>query len=436
MEAFPIKPIISIYQFCPVQSDVDKNWYQVERAIGSAARQGADLILLPELWSTGAMDEGLAHLADSTPGLLSAMKDLAGRLGITISGSMPERCWDAPGGKIFNTSFLVFPSGRIVGYRKIHLFAPMGEERIFSQGVQPVVTSFGDGSSQSSIAPAICFDLRFPELIRTLAFQGMEILLVSALWPIVRRQHFDTLLRCRAMENQCFVVAANAWGASGNTYAGGGSGIYGPQGECLLKLADGEVLGFARIDTSTIYEVRKNFLTARPPSDWWPRSENKVVSFEELICVVKRRRRAGQKMAFTNGCFDILHAGHVTYLEAARRLADFLVVGLNSDESVRRLKGSSRPINTDGARARVLAALSSVDYVVIFQEDTPLRLIERLLPDILVKGEDWEEEKIVGAGRVKEAGGRVVRIPFVHDISTTRILKEITKRKDEKDERM
>ncbi len=427
MEAFTIGPLVSIYQFCPVKADVDRNWYQVEGAIGSAASQGVDLILLPELWSTGPMDKGLVHLADSTPGLLEAMKDLAVRLGITISGSMPERCGDGtPGGNVFNTSFLVFPSRRIVRYRKIHLFHPMGEERVFSPGIQPIVTLLDTTTTAPScIAPIICFDLRFPELIRALAFQGMEILLVSALWPIVRRNHFDTLLRCRAIENQCFVMAANAWGPSGGIYAGGGSAIYGPRGECLLKLKDEEALGLARIDTSMIYEARKDFLSAKPPSAWWPRSEDKLISLEELVPIAKRRRRAGQKMAFTNGCFDILHAGHVAYLEAARRLADFLVVGLNSDDSVRRLKGPSRPVNQDGLRAQVLAGLSAVDYVVIFREDTPLRLIEWLSPDILVKGEDWEEERIVGARQVKEAGGRVARIPFVHNISTTRILERV-----------
>jgi rfaE bifunctional protein nucleotidyltransferase chain/domain len=127
-------------------------------------------------------------------------------------------------------------------------------------------------------------------------------------------------------------------------------------------------------------------------------------------------------MVFTNGCFDLLHAGHVSYLESARHLGDYLVVGLNSDKSVREIKGPERPINTEAMRAHVLAGLAAVDYVVIFNDPTPLNLIQIIVPNILVKGADWEEKDIVGAETVKNVGGHVVRIPFVHDISTSRIL--------------
>ena len=151
----------------------------------------------------------------------------------------------------------------------------------------------------------------------------------------------------------------------------------------------------------------------------------KIRSLDELLPELALIRRQGSRIAFTNGCFDILHAGHVSYLEEARRTADCLVVGLNTDASVRVLKGPGRPVNSEADRARVLAALGCVDFVVLFAEETPLRLITALLPDVLVKGADWAEDQIVGAAEVKAAGGRVARIAFEHDRSTTGLIDRI-----------
>jgi rfaE bifunctional protein nucleotidyltransferase chain/domain len=127
-------------------------------------------------------------------------------------------------------------------------------------------------------------------------------------------------------------------------------------------------------------------------------------------------------MVFTNGCFDLLHAGHVSYLESARHLGDYLVVGLNSDKSVREIKGPQRPITPQIMRAQVLAGLAAVDYVVIFDDLNPLQIINTIIPNVLVKGADWKEKDIIGAQIVKNAGGSVIRIPFVHKISTSSIL--------------
>lgn len=133
-------------------------------------------------------------------------------------------------------------------------------------------------------------------------------------------------------------------------------------------------------------------------------------------------RAAGKRIVFTNGVFDILHAGHVTYLEAARALGDVLVVGLNTDASVRRLKGPERPINVEDDRAWVLSALRAVDYVVLFDDDTPLEVIRALMPDVLVKGGDYTRETIVGADDVEAHGGTVCTIPLVEGRSTTAII--------------
>lgn len=132
-----------------------------------------------------------------------------------------------------------------------------------------------------------------------------------------------------------------------------------------------------------------------------------------------------RKIVFTNGCFDVLHFGHVQYLLEARKLGDMLVVGLNSDTSVRRLKGESRPINGENERAFVLAALAFVDYVVVFEEDTPKELIEVVKPDILVKGGDYTIENIVGADFVMQNGGTVTTIPFVEGFSSTHIIEQL-----------
>jgi D-beta-D-heptose 7-phosphate kinase/D-beta-D-heptose 1-phosphate adenosyltransferase len=133
-------------------------------------------------------------------------------------------------------------------------------------------------------------------------------------------------------------------------------------------------------------------------------------------------RADGGRVIFTNGCFDLLHPGHVRYLAAARALGDVLVVGLNSDASVRRLKGPPRPILHTGERAEVLAALTAVDHVIVFEEDTPRALITALRPDVLVKGADWAADDIVGAQEVRAGGGRVVRIDLVPGVSTTELI--------------
>ncbi|HEX8672610.1 MAG TPA: D-glycero-beta-D-manno-heptose 1-phosphate adenylyltransferase [Longimicrobium sp.] len=149
-------------------------------------------------------------------------------------------------------------------------------------------------------------------------------------------------------------------------------------------------------------------------------AEHKIVGREELVARLGRPR--SERIVFTNGCFDVLHRGHVEYLESARSLGDLLVVGLNTDDSVRRLKGPSRPVNPEEDRAYVLAGLTAVDYVTFFAEDTPRDLIVALLPDVLVKGGDYRKEDIVGGAEVEAAGGEVVVAPLVPGRSTTAIL--------------
>ncbi len=155
---------------------------------------------------------------------------------------------------------------------------------------------------------------------------------------------------------------------------------------------------------------------------------DKIVAVEDLVTRLGKIRKSGQKIVFTNGCFDIMHVGHVRYLAEARSLGDALIVGLNSDGSVRTIKGDARPIVCQDHRAEVLASLACVDYVVLFEEPDPLRLIQTIKPDVLVKGEDWEEDGIIGAEDVKARGGKIVRLSLVEEASTTRIIQTILQR--------
>lgn len=160
-----------------------------------------------------------------------------------------------------------------------------------------------------------------------------------------------------------------------------------------------------------------------------PTLRDKVfVTSEYALPLIQEWKEAGKKVAFTNGCFDLLHVGHVLYLEEAKALGDVLVVGLNSDASVSRLKGPNRPIQDEYTRAHVLAALQSVDMVVLFPEDDPYNLISMLKPDILVKGGDWKIEQIVGSDIVLANGGDVKSLSFVEGYSTTLIEQKIQNR--------
>ena len=154
-------------------------------------------------------------------------------------------------------------------------------------------------------------------------------------------------------------------------------------------------------------------------------TSQKIKSFPELSHIVTKWREEGEQLVFSNGCFDILHLGHIDYLEKARMLGTKLIIGINSDISVKRQKGPQRPVQGEQARARMLAALEFVDAVVLFEEDTPIKLIESLRPHILVKGDDWAMENIVGADEVIGDGGAVKTIPLVKGYSTTSIIERI-----------
>ena len=196
-------------------------------------------------------------------------------------------------------------------------------------------------------------------------------------------------------------------------------GLSLPMAARFANLAAGVVV--AKVGTSTV--APHELLRAHGGEGG--ASDAKICSREELAQALAEERARGRSIVFTNGCFDLLHVGHVRYLQKARALGDLLVLGLNSDASIRRLKGEKRPLIAETERAHILAALDCIDYVCVFGEDTPLALIDVLRPDILVKGGDYTPDTVVGRDLVEGYGGRVELIPFVDGRSTTNIINKI-----------
>lgn len=414
-------PRAGFLQFAITFGDPSANVRKVAGMLAKLAPPPDSLLLLPELWASGFDYGHAARLADETPAVLHEMTGLAARYGGYLAGSLLEKGIGAGGRQIlFNTLYLLGPAGVVGTYRKQHLFGLWQEDRFFAAGGQsgPIATAHG------LVAGLVCYDLRFPETARRQVFAGAHLLMVSAQWPRLRLDHWRILLQARAIENQVFIVAANGCGASGPHELAGHSMIVGPDGRVLAEAGEGEEAQVIELPVGDLQRVRSRFCSVGEHR-FLGDDRDKIVTLPELSGRLQRLRRQGSRVAFTNGCFDILHSGHVAYLEEARKTADCLVVGLNSDGSVRALKGEDRPVNNEADRARVLAALGCVDFVVVFGEETPLNLIRAILPDVLVKGADWPEEQIVGGAEVKAAGGRVVRIAFAHDVSTTAIISRI-----------
>lgn len=398
----------------------DKNLDRVRDLLARLTPPPGAIVVLPELWSAGFFYEELAAQAAVTGDLLAALAELAAGYRICLAGSLPEKRVAAGRVSYGNTLYFTGPDGVLGTYRKQQLFAPMEEDRYFRPGDTPlpVRTPWG------LLGGLVCFDLRFPELARVHLAQGARVLVVSAQWPAARQGHWRILLQARAIENQAFVIACNRCGNTGDTLFAGHSMVVAPDGSILAEAEAGEACGGSALDRSLLVDVRAAFQTAGRTPYRFP-DQDKICQLPGLQEKTAGYREAGRKMVFTNGCFDILHEGHVTYLEAARREGDYLVVGLNSDASIRAIKGPDRPVNSETSRARLLAALGCVDHVVLFGEETPLRLITTLMPDVLIKGADWPVEQIVGAQEVLAAGGLVKTIELVGDFSTTGLLKKI-----------
>jgi D-glycero-beta-D-manno-heptose 1-phosphate adenylyltransferase len=414
----------SCIQFDVKAGEIEQNIESVKKGLEKLDPQPGTLVVLPELWAAGFHYESLAEQCRRSEEINEVLIGLAKKYTILFAGSLPEESFVQEKATYFNTLYFTDGSGTIGQYRKQQLFSPMGENVYFFSGSNPhpVTTDLG------MMGGLVCFDLRFPDLARSQANQGASIIVISAQWPTARRLHWKTLVQARAIENQVYVVACNRFGETDGTDFGGHSMIIAPSGEVLAEAGDhsGEIS--AALDPAALSRARSLFSSAGVRlyrSD----DRNKISDLPSLKEKVKNYKKAGSRVVFTNGCFDILHEGHATYLEAARKTGDYLIVGLNSDSSIKAIKGPGRPVNNEVSRARLLAALGCVDHIVLFSEDTPLELIKEILPGVLVKGADWPVDTIVGAKEVLAAGGEVINIDMVEGFSTTGLIEQIKKKK-------
>lgn len=231
-------------------TDVELNLAAAVDGIGRLAGQGAEIIILPELWSCGFDNTNLIDHAEKTPAIIEILKEKAVYHNLILAGSLPE----LSDGKIYNTLYLIDKNGEVIAsYRKIHLFTLSGEDNYFTAGKKAVMV-------KTSIGPVglmICYDLRFPELCRSLALQGALLVFISAQWPLARIEHWNILLKARALENQIFIIAANMCGRDSNLVYGGCSQIISPQGKILAMAEDKANILKADINLNEIKEFRK-----------------------------------------------------------------------------------------------------------------------------------------------------------------------------------
>lgn len=244
-------------QFDVQSGEIEKNLSQVRQGLAEIARAhrriSPGIIVLPELWATDFAYDKLPQLAEKIPALLDTLEELAAEYQVLIAGSLPEYS----GKNYYNTLFITGPGGSAGSYRKQRLFCPMDEDTFFSPGTEPapVLTPLGP------VAGLVCYDLRFPELLRSQTARGARILVVPAQWPVARLSHWRTLVQARAIENQMFVVAANRCGTANDTTFGGHSMIVGPEGTILLEAGPDEEYGGVMLDPAMVTSARSLFST-------------------------------------------------------------------------------------------------------------------------------------------------------------------------------
>lgn len=243
-----IKYTTGIVQFDVITGEPEINLTTVFQGIETLAEKGARLAILPEMFSCSFDNENLPKYSSQTPGILDRLLTVSQKQRILIAGSLPEE----EEGQIFNTLFLIEPSGKIHRYRKIHLFSLTGEHLFYTRGTRPVVCETEIGK----IGMMICYDLRFPELCRRLTDLGAEMVIVSAQWPLVRVEHWETLLRARAIENQIFIAAANRCGRGDGLDFPGHSRIISPWGKILSEAGADESVIYAETDPEELDQAR------------------------------------------------------------------------------------------------------------------------------------------------------------------------------------
>ncbi len=252
-----------VIQFDVHLGDVERNLTTVKKRIMSLAKQGVRLVLLPEMWSTGFATKQLSKLSETTPRILQDLSRMSKRLSITIIGSLPEGTAEG----LYNTAYVLDKDGLIAStYRKVHLFSPTDEDRHFKPGRAAVVSK----TSLGPIGLMICYDLRFPELCRTLVLGGAKVVAVMAQWPAERLSHWEALLRARAIENQVFVLGANRCGQDPNLVYAGHSRIISPFGEVLARAGKRPATISAPMDFRELERIRRQIpcLKERVPNSY------------------------------------------------------------------------------------------------------------------------------------------------------------------------
>lgn len=302
---------------------------------------------------------------------------------------------------------LVDPKGTDYGrYHGATILTPNRKEAEAAAGI-----AIRDNETLASAARVIMEKAGLEHVLITRSEEGMSLFKRSGEAvhiPTVAREVFDV---SGAGDT---VLAALAVGIA--------AGLGMPEAARLANIAAG--IAVAKLGTSTVSPDEIIRAVAQTHSD----SDSKIKNRDVLASIIASEKQRGKRIVFTNGCFDLLHAGHVKYLQKARNLGDLLVLGLNSDASVRRLKGEKRPLIGEEERAHILAALDCIDYVVLFDEDTPLELITALKPDVLAKGGDYTADAVVGRDVVEAYGGRVELVTFVDGKSTTNIIERVLER--------
>ena len=318
---------LGFLQFAIELGDIEANFRKLEKMLHDSPPPAGSLIALPEMWATGFLYERLESLSAEVPELLKEMEQLAASFSIVLAGSLPCRQENGESSPITNRLCFSGLGGDVVpGIDKQNLFAFWKEDQWMEPGKEADPVSI---APEATIGGLVCYDLRFPEAAKRQCQQGANILLMSAQWPKARIAQWRILLQARAIENQCFLIAANGCGNWDKLQLGGHSMLIAPDGEILAEAGEDEAFEVIEYNLEVQKELRERFNTVAA-SPWARDDSEKLYSLDGLQRLVEDRRRIGQKIVFTNGCFDILHAGHVEYLQKARQQGDLLILGLNN----------------------------------------------------------------------------------------------------------
>lgn len=403
--------------------------------LADAASRGAELAVLPALWTTGTDHPRPRREAELSAIAMGEVRRIARRHGLIVVGSVLA----ASVGRFYDQAHVIDSTGTEIGtYRRLHRSVSDGGLVSTGDRIQAFVTA------RARLGVLISDDVYFPEHAVALALQRVRVLAVLASWTLDQAEEAQRLLAARAIENQCFVVAASGATERPGGDSRGGSFVMDPHGRTIARGGVSDEIVVSTLELEDVHRARRTRPVARnrvpaayaeailsaslhapPEEEALVPTMGRVLSRDEMAAESQALHGEGKKLVFTNGCFDVLHLGHIHYLEAARQQGDALCVGLNTDASVRRLKGAERPLQSEADRAAILASLRCVDYVVLFDEQTPLELIRAVRPDVLVKGGDYQPEAVVGREEVEARGGRLFIAEFVPDHSTTSLIERM-----------